>query len=36
MHYGLCENGGLRRGTADRQALICVFSRVVEAKAALT
>ena len=36
MHYGLCENGGLRQGLADRQALICLFDRVVEAKPALT
>ena len=36
MHYGLCENGGLGQGPADRQALICVFGRTVEAKPALT
>ena len=36
MHYGLFENGGLRQRPADRQALICVFGRVVEANPALT
>ena len=35
MHYGLCENGGLRQRPADRQALICVFGLVAGSKPCL-